>query len=201
MVNYHHDLCVHRNGVRIDNRLVYDLAEDEIKIVEEGKMKNLLILRHAKSSWKNDALPDHDRPLNRRGQGDAPNVGKRLRAEGLTPDAIVCSTARRAHQTAEAVAEQSGYAGELQVCEELYDGGPEAYLEAIRNLPGEVDCALVVGHNPDLEELVEMLSGENVRLPTAALAYVQLDIQGWKDLNGEEQGKLVDLWTPREQPF
>jgi phosphohistidine phosphatase len=162
-------------------------------------MKTLLILRHAKSSWKHDELSDHDRPLNPRGERDAPNVGKRLRNEGLVPDAILSSTAKRARQTAEAVAEESGFEGELQLSGELYGGGPEAYLEAIRSLPGLVDCALVVGHNPDLEELVEILTGESVRLPTAALAHMKLDIQDWQDL--EEQGKLANLWTPREHPL
>lgn len=161
-------------------------------------MKTLLILRHAKSSWENNELSDHDRPLNARGLRDAPNVGKWLRNEGLIPDAVLSSTAKRARQTAEAVAEESGCAGELQLCGELYEGGPEAYLEAIRCLPSGVDCALVVGHNPDLEELVDILTGESVRLPTAALAHLQLDIQGWQELNEEEQGKLINLWTPRE---
>jgi phosphohistidine phosphatase len=164
-------------------------------------MKTLLILRHAKSSWKNDELSDHDRPLNPRGQRDALKVGKRLRNEGLIPDEIISSNAKRARQTAEAVAEESGYGGEVQLSGELYGGGPEAYLDAIRNLPGEVDCALVVGHNPDLEELVEILTGESVQMPTAALAQVRLDIQGWQDLNEEEQGKLINLWTPREDPL
>jgi phosphohistidine phosphatase len=164
-------------------------------------MKSLLILRHAKSSWKNDALADHDRPLNRRGKHDAPEVGKRLRDEDLVPDAILSSTAKRARQTAEAAARESGFAGEIRLSPELYGGGPEAYLEAIRSLPGDVERALVVGHNPDLEELVEILTGESVRLPTAALAHVRLELQAWQDLNEEEPGKLVDLWTPREQPF
>ncbi len=164
-------------------------------------MKTLLILRHAKSSWKNDQLPDHDRPLNPRGERDAPNVGKRLRNEDLIPDAILSSTAKRARQTAEAVADESGFVDELQLSRELYGGGPEAYLEAIRSLPSQVDCALVVGHNPDLEILVELLSGESVRMPTAALAHLVLDIRGWQDLNEEAQGKLVNLWTPREHPL
>ena len=77
-------------------------------------MKTLLILRHAKSSWQNNDLSDHDRPLNPRGQRDAPDVGKRLRNEGLIPDAVLSSTAKRARQTAEAVAEESGSAGERQ---------------------------------------------------------------------------------------
>jgi phosphohistidine phosphatase len=164
-------------------------------------MKTLLILRHAKSSWKYNELSDHDRPLNPRGQRDAPNVGKRLRDEGLIPDVILSSTAKRARLTAEAVAEESGFAGELQLSGEFYEGGTEAYLEAIRSLPSLVDCALLVGHNPDLEELVEILTGESVRLPTAALAHLQLDIQGWQDVNEEVGGKLVNLWAPREHPL
>jgi len=163
-------------------------------------MKTLLILRHAKSSWKHPGLSDHDRPLNPRGQRDAPNVGKRLRDEGLIPDILLSSTAKRARQTAQAVADESGCPGELQLSEGFYGGGPEAYLEALRSLPGVVDCALVVGHNPDLEELVDILTGESVRMPTAALAHVELDIQAWQDLNEDEQAKLVDLWTPRERP-
>jgi phosphohistidine phosphatase len=164
-------------------------------------MKTLLILRHAKSSWKYDELSDHDRPLNARGKRDAPNVGKRLRDEGLIPDAILSSTAKRARLTAEAVAEESGFAGEIQLSGELYEGGPEAYLEAIRSLPSLVDCAMVVGHNPDLEELVEILTGESVRLPTAALAHLQFDIGDWQYVNEDVQGKLVSLWAPRESPF
>ena len=164
-------------------------------------MKTLLILRHAKSSWQNNDLSDHDRPLNPRGQRDAPNVGTWLRNEDLIPEAVLSSSAKRARQTAQAVAQECGCAGELQLSRELYAGGPEAYLEAIRNLSSSVDCALVVGHNPDLEELVEILTGESVRLPTAALAHLQLDIQGWQDLNEEEQGELINLWTPREHPF
>jgi phosphohistidine phosphatase len=164
-------------------------------------MKTLLLLRHAKSSWKDDSLSDHDRPLNRRGQRAAPEVGKRLRDEDLIPDAILSSTARRAHQTAEAVIDESGFTAELQLFAQLYEGGPEAYLDALRDLPVSVECALVVGHNPDLEELVYLLSGESVRMPTAALAHLRLDIQAWQDLNDEEQGKLIDLWTPREDHF
>lgn len=164
-------------------------------------MKTLLILRHAKSSWKNSDLSDHDRPLSPRGQQDAPAVGQRLRDKDLIPQAVLSSSARRARQTAQAVAQECGCPAELQLSRELYGGGPEAYLEAIRNLSRGVDCALVVGHNPDLEELVEILTGESLRLPTAALAHLELDIQAWQDLDEEEHGRLINLWTPREHPF
>jgi phosphohistidine phosphatase len=161
-------------------------------------MKTLLILRHAKSSWKDVRLGDHERPLNQRGQRDAPRMGRLLREEDLVPGLILSSSAERARQTAEAVAEESGYPGELQLSRELYAAGPEAYLEALQALAGEPESVLVVGHNPGLEELVEMLTGEAVRLPTAALAQVALPIQRWQELSEEVQGELANLWAPRE---
>jgi len=78
-------------------------------------MKSLLILRHAKSSWKHPELTDHDRPLNKRGKRDAPRMGKILRSEHLIPEAIISSTAARAHVTAEAVAKASRYKGRKEV--------------------------------------------------------------------------------------
>lgn len=162
------------------------------------KMKTLLILRHAKSSWKETGLADHDRPLNKRGLRDAPRMGKLLREEGLVPDLILGSTARRAKKTAEAVAEASGYEGEIQLEAGLYAAGPEAYLEALHVLPEEVQNVLVVGHNPGLEELVELLTGEAVSLPTAALARVALPVESWGSLTEEIEGELVRLWVPRE---
>jgi phosphohistidine phosphatase len=162
-------------------------------------MKTLLILRHAKSSWKEAELADHDRPLSKRGKRDAPRMGKLVRQEELAPDLILSSSAKRAHKTAQAVAEESGYAGEVQIVPELYAAGPEAYLEALHTLDDENSRVMVVGHNPGLEELVETLTGETVTLPTAALAQVALPIQRWQELNDETQGELVKVWTPREQ--
>lgn len=162
-------------------------------------MKTLLILRHAKSSWKDAGLPDHERPLNGRGKQDAPRAGEELRRRDLVPQVIVSSTAKRARQTVEALIEASGFEGELTLEAELYGSGAEAYLEAARRLPQGVQCALLAGHNPDVEELVDLLTGESVRMPTAALAQVELDLERWQDLTGDEQGKLVSLWTPRNQ--
>ena len=83
-------------------------------------MKSLLILRHAKSSWKHPELTDHDRPLNKRGKRDAPRMGEILRSEHLIPEAIISSTAARAHATAEAVAKASGYKGKIALNRSLY---------------------------------------------------------------------------------
>jgi phosphohistidine phosphatase len=161
-------------------------------------MKTLLILRHAKSSWKDFGLPDHDRPLKKRGKRDAPRVGRLLRERDLTPDLILCSTARRARDTAEMVAEASGYEGEIDLKSEFYMAGPGIYLRALRAVSDDYGRVMVVGHNPGLEELLEVVTGEPELLPTAALAQVSLPIGRWRELTSEIRGKLVNLWLPRE---
>ena len=161
-------------------------------------MKTLLILRHAKSSWKNTGLADHDRPLAKRGQRDAPRMGRLLRDENLTPDLILSSTAKRALDTAEAVAEASGYEGEVESRPEFYMAGAEAYLRALRALSDDYECVMVIGHNPGLEELVEVLTGEAEAMPTAALAQVALTLKRWRDLSDETEGRLVNTWRARE---
>jgi phosphohistidine phosphatase len=83
-------------------------------------MKTLLIMRHAKSSWKDPDLPDHDRPLNKRGKHDAPSMGKLLKDEDLIPDLIISSTAARAKKTAELVAKACKYKGEISLNQSLW---------------------------------------------------------------------------------
>jgi phosphohistidine phosphatase len=160
-------------------------------------MKTLLVLRHAKSSWRETELADHDRPLNKRGKRDAPRMGELLRAEGLLPDLILTSSAKRALTTAELVAEASGYDGEIQESRDLYAAGPDEFIEALCALPNGFNSVLVVGHNPGLEELLEVLTEEAPAMPTAALAQVDLDIDDWAALDEEVRGRLVNLWLPR----
>jgi phosphohistidine phosphatase len=160
-------------------------------------MKTLLLLRHAKSSWDDPEIADHDRPLAKRGRRDAPRMGALLREEELTPDLILSSTARRARKTAEAVAEESGYAGEIELHDEFYPGAPQDYLSALQKVWDEYQRVMVVGHNPGLEELLETLTGETLHLPTAALAQVTLPIEHWIDLDEETEGTLINLWRPR----
>src|SRR5262245_35485739 len=137
-------------------------------------MKTLLLLRHAKSSWKYPDLADHDRPLNKRGKVIAPRMGQLLKDENLVPDLILSSTAARAQTTAHKVARASGYEGDIRVTRELYETGPAAYLALLQAIPEEHARVLVVGHNPDLEVLLEQLTDEAETLPTAALALVEL---------------------------
>ncbi len=161
-------------------------------------MKTLLIQRHAKSDWSDASLADHERPLNKRGKRQAPAMGELLRREDLLPDLILCSSARRARKTAEAIAEASGYTGEIRLSRDLYAAPPEAYLEALHDLPDEFACVMVVGHNPGLEELLDVLTGESARLPTAALAQVTLDVEHWSQVSQAPRGKLVHIWLPAE---
>lgn len=159
-------------------------------------MKTLLILRHAKSSWKHPELGDFDRPLNKRGRAQAPYIGCVLREESLTPDLIIASPARRARETAETVAASCGYEETVELEPSFYPGEPLDYLTALRGVPEPARSVLVVGHNPGLEELLEALTGAGEALPTAALAQVELPITNWRALNEDTEGKLVNLWTP-----
>jgi phosphohistidine phosphatase len=161
-------------------------------------VKTLLILRHAKSSWSEGGLADHDRPLNARGKVDAPRMGRLLRREGLTPELILSSTAERAVATAELVAQASGYENEIRTTRHLYHAGPETYLEQLQRLPDEYGRVMVVGHNPGMEELIDQLTGSGEAMPTAALAQVELPIEQWAGLDETTEGKLINLWLPRE---
>ena len=160
-------------------------------------MKTLLILRHAKSSWKDTSSADHDRPLNKRGKQDAPRMGKFLRKQHLVPDKIISSTAKRARKTATAVAKACRYQGKVELTSELYHAGPGAYLAVLQNLPDDDQQVMVVGHNPGMEALVTHLTGRMETMPTAALAHVALPIKQWTELDYETQGELLDLWRPK----
>lgn len=161
-------------------------------------MKSLLILRHAKSSWKEVDLVDHDRPLSKRGKQDAPRMGKILRKQRLIPELILTSSARRACDTAEAAAEASGYTPEVRHLPELYHPDLDTLFGILRLLPADFERVMVVGHNPELEEFVEALTGEAVTLPTAALVHISLPIFAWSELTEETQGQILQSWFPRE---
>ena len=161
-------------------------------------MKTLLVLRHAKSSWKDPALSDHDRPLNKRGKRDAPRMGHLLVREGLVPDLIISSSAVRAVTTTESVALACNYESQIKYTRHLYHAWPASYLEVLREIPNDYQRVMVVGHNPGMEELVEEVTGEWVRMPTAALAQISLDIDRWSDLSFDDIAPLIHVWRPKE---
>jgi phosphohistidine phosphatase len=162
-------------------------------------MKTLLVLRHAKSSWNDTALDDHERPLNTRGERDAPRMGELVREHRLTPDVIISSDAIRAQLTAEAVGEAAGYTGKIVFDNRLYHADAADIVAVLRTVPETNDgTVMVVGHNPGLEQLITELTSEEEDLPTAALAHIVLPIDRWRDLDVSTRGTLVGLWRPKE---
>ena len=162
-------------------------------------MKTLLVLRHAKSSWSDSSLDDHERPLNARGRRDGPQMGKLLREMGLRPDLIISSDAVRARDTTEAVARAAAYDGPIRLEHRLYAASPADILGVLRATPdSQTGTVMIVGHTPGLEELVAQLTGEHQDLPTAALVQVALSIDRWRDLKGTTRGRLVGIWRPKE---
>lgn len=162
-------------------------------------MKTLLLLRHAKSSWKHEDLKDFERPLNKRGEKDAPRVGQLLKDQELLPQLILSSTAVRARKTTEAVIQSAGYTGEVRYLDSFYLAEPSVYLDVLKVLTDSLERVMLVGHNPGMEALLQILTGVMEPLPTAALAYIVLPVKRWSELDDPSiQGELVSLWRPRE---
>ena len=162
-------------------------------------MKTLLVLRHAKSRWKDSDLEDHDRPLNKRGKKTTPRMGKLIKDEDLVPDLIISSTALRAKKTAEDVAKTSKYSGDVQLEPRLYLAGIHTMIRVLQEIPSDtIDRVMLVGHNPGQEDLIRELTDQDERFPTAALAQIELPIGRWSEMEIETKGKLVNLWRPKE---
>jgi len=161
-------------------------------------MKTLLLLRHAKSSWRDTSIDDYERPLNKRGKKDAPRIGQLLRDEALIPDLILSSAARRCRKTTEEVTKNSGYRGETRLLGELYEADGNKLRECISRLDDNVNRVLLVGHNPGLEHLLDSLVEGHTPLPTAAMAHLELQIESWRDFSDSTRGSLLRLWRPED---
>lgn len=161
-------------------------------------MKTLLIMRHAKSSWKEQELPDHDRPLKKRGRKDIVSMAKILKKKTLVPDLILSSSAVRAKDTATLMVEKLDYKGELELVDDLYMAEPETYIQKIATVPDRVETLLVVGHNPGLEGLVMTLGDKIISLPTGSIAKIYLFIDHWSELTSETQGEINHVWVPED---
>ena len=161
-------------------------------------MKTLLLMRHAKSSWDHPGQDDFDRPLNKRGERDAPRMGALLKQLQLVPDLILSSSAKRARMTAELVARHCGYDQTPQFEDSLYASGPDTHLQALHVLPPDLNCVLVIGHNPEMGHLVELFSREYHVFPTAALAVLRFPVKHWKDLSLKIRPERLGIYRPKE---
>jgi phosphohistidine phosphatase len=169
-------------------------------------MLTLSLLRHAKSSWKNPTIPDHDRPLNSRGKADAPLMGKAMAKHGLVPDLVLCSTARRTRDTLDLVLPELKAEPKIVYEDGLYHGTPQEMLAILQNVPASASQVLLVGHNPELESFALDLIGSGpkqlkdrieAKYPTAALAVMRFLTGAWKDV-GVNSGKLELFLTPAD---
>jgi phosphohistidine phosphatase len=161
--------------------------------------KRLYVMRHGKSDWGEPGLSDPERGLTKRGKRDSDAMGRLMLERGQVPELLVCSPARRARLTAKRLAVGCEFAGETVVHDGLYDGGLEGYLLVIQQLPDDVDRALIMGHNPASEELVEALTGESVTLPTASVACVDFKKASWAQARpGMQRATLRFVWRPKE---
>ena len=161
-------------------------------------MKTLLLLRHGKSSWSNDNLADHERPLKKRGIRDSTRIGKLIKDEEIIPDVVFCSTARRAKDTAHLVLDSCGFEGVVTYDRTLYHGYSGDFIDLLVGMVSNERIVMIVGHNPGLEEFLSDLSLEEEWLPTAALAQVSLNINEWSEFDGTVQGEIVNVWRPRD---
>lgn len=164
-------------------------------------MKTLLLMRHAKSSWKESNIPDHDRPLNRRGKHDVPLMGKLLRDQKMNLDLIISSTALRAETTANLIAKAVRYKGKIILDKSIYNAEPMDLLTLLSNSSDEYNSILLVGHNPTMEEMVQMITNSpEITMATCAIAHLTLSIDTWTDLKEKQtfRGKLENFWTPKE---
>ncbi len=161
-------------------------------------MKTLLLLRHAKSSWKDTDLEDYDRPLNKRGKRDAPKMGRLLVEENLLPGLIVSSSAKRCRKTAEHVLHASHFRGETRFSSQLYEAKADSLVQFLASIDDSIERLLIIAHNPGLEELLEALTGVYTPLTTAALAQLDLPIDAWSKIGSVTTATLVKVWQPRE---
>ncbi len=161
-------------------------------------MKNLLLMRHGKSSWKDESLKDHERPLKKRGIKDSKMIAKQILKNDLVPDLILASTAQRSKETVEVIIDTIGYKNKLVYSDKLYMGEPQDFLKALRKQAKDYNTVMIVAHNPGLEAYLQIIDGEIEALPTAALGHLVLAIDNWEDISLDTMGDLIGFWTPKE---
>ncbi len=161
-------------------------------------MKTLLLMRHAKSSWDDPTLQDFDRPLNARGERDAPRMGQFLKQNAMTPDRVVTSTAVRAQATALYVAAECQLEHRVTAVSDLYHASLEDWQVTVQSLSPDWGCVLCIGHNPGIEEFIGTATSQYVRMPTAAIAHLSSDVDDWGAFAGRATVDLRQVWCPKD---
>ena len=166
-------------------------------------MKRLYLLRHAKSSWDDPTLADHDRPLAPRGRRAAKVIAKHLGRKGISPELVLCSPSRRTRQTLKRLAPRLGKNADIRIEPELYAASAPVLLEVLHEVPDEIESVMLIGHNPGVQDLALSLAGAGSeiprlrnRFPTAALATLELN-GSWREL-APGSAELVSFVKPKE---
>lgn len=162
--------------------------------------RRLTLLRHAKSSWQDASLQDRERPLNERGEHDAPMMGRRLLARGARPTLILTSPAVRARHTARLIACELNYPREfIQREDELYLATPDGIIAVLARQDDQLRDIIVCGHNPGMTELANHLTGAGIdNVPTCGVVIIDFELPRWANLDGA-RGELVDFDYPRRE--
>jgi phosphohistidine phosphatase SixA len=159
--------------------------------------KRLIIMRHAKSSWKSSAATDHQRPLNKRGRHDAPRIGARLQELGWIPDLVIASDSERTRETWQRMQAEFPVSIKERFNSDFYHGGLADIASACTRLTGDISTLLVLGHNPGWEDAVANLSGQWVRMTTANAALLESGAEDWATAM-DADWLLVDVLRPKE---
>lgn len=160
-------------------------------------MRTLYLLRHAKSSWKEAELADFDRPLNGRGRRACETIGGFLKDKEITFDLALSSPAVRARETIDLILRAAKLRPQLRYDERIYEATPERLLDVVSQMENENKNVVLVGHNPGMQELLTLLTGENDQFPTATLARINFKNSKWSDV-GEKKGTLEWVVRPKE---
>ena len=162
-------------------------------------MKTLYLIRHAKSSWDFPDLSDFDRPLNKRGLKNAPEMGQRLRGRGVFPDLVLSSPARRARETCIKICHEIDFPeAEIIFNRDIYAAGVHNLLQVVETLPDDASNVFLVSHNPGITSFAEYLTGEYLgNIPTCGVARVDMDIESWS-VAGRESGSITLFEYPKK---
>jgi phosphohistidine phosphatase len=162
--------------------------------------KHITLLRHAKSSWDNPSTDDFDRPLNQRGEDNAPEMGHRLAARSIRPSLIISSEANRAITTARVIARAIGYPAEfIHPVRELYLASAGTILKILAHEGKRYNDVMIVGHNPGLTDLANMISDARIdNIPTCGVFAIDAEIDDWAELR-DKPGKLAWFDYPKNK--
>ena len=161
-------------------------------------MKILLLLRHAKSSWKDESLSDFDRPLNERGKKAAQAIGRYIRKQKIMPDLVLSSPAVRARETTGIITTTAKLTAEIRYDQRIYEADPLRLVQVVSQIEDNFCSVLLVGHNPGIEALLGSLTGSSQHMPTAALAKIRLEgVDEWSEIS-EAKAILELMIKPKD---